>query len=298
MSTIREIRENQETVKGVGDFATSLQQIAAGRMVKLRKSVLAAKRFADESVVILRELELERVKRLRTQLNIAKSQSFSNKATKPIRANTSRTAIIVITSDQGLCGAYNTEVFSKVEQIVPQYSLADYFVIGNKGQEFFSRIAKKHNLRFYPYNIPENVQIEDVRPLIKMFYRYDHIFLIFNRYINTTTREAVFIELAIPDIEVEEQAKEKEEGIFIFEPGLDELIEAVTAKLRYALFRQELLDSKLSLYTAQMIAMQTASENAKEVLSDLTMEYNKVRRRMIDKKIQEVQAGRSLWETN
>ena len=74
MSAIKEIKENQMVVRGVGDFASSLQQIAASRMVKLRLQVLAAKRFADEAVIILRELELERTKRVHAQFEIQNKQ--------------------------------------------------------------------------------------------------------------------------------------------------------------------------------------------------------------------------------
>ena len=91
------------------------------------------------------------------------------------------------------------------------------------------------------------------------------------------------------------QEKEVDEGKYIFEPDLEELIENVANKLRYALFRQQILDSKLSLYSSQMVAMQNATDNAKTLLKDLQMEYNKARRKNIDKKIQEVQAGRALW---
>ena len=129
-----------------------------------------------------------------------------------------------------------------------------------------------------------------------MFYHYDQIFLIFSRYINTATRKAVFIELIVPNIELEELEKEKAEGKYIFEPSLGELITSVSAKLRYALFRQQILDSKLALYTAHMIAMQTASENAKELIEELNLEYKKAKRKLVDKKIQEVQAGRILWD--
>ena len=90
------------------------------------------------------------------------------------------------------------------------------------------------------------------------FFEYDQIFLIYSKYINTATREVVFVELAIPNVAEVEKVKEIEEGKFIFEPNLDELINSVSAKLRYALFRQQILDSKLSLYTAQMLAMKTA----------------------------------------
>jgi F-type H+-transporting ATPase subunit gamma len=98
-----------------------------------------------------------------------------------------------------------------------------------------------------------------------------------------------------PNIEADETEKEKVEGKFIFEPSIEDLIETISARVRYALFRQQILDSKLSLYTAQMMAMKTAADNAQNLLVDLQREYNKARRKIVDKKILEVQSGRSLW---
>ena len=72
-----------------------------------------------------------------------------------IPKKTKRTAIIVITSNQGLCGSYNTDIQKKMNVIVEDYPDVDYFIIGKKGQEFFKRLAKKHNIKFYPFNIPD-----------------------------------------------------------------------------------------------------------------------------------------------
>lgn len=288
MAKLNEIKEQRITVKSVGDFAGSLQQIAASRMVSMRKTVLASRRFVDETLTILRELKLEQKKHRREQLKELANLEL------PV---TNKHAIIIVSSNQGLSGSYNVEIFKKIEQIAPQYPDADYFVVGSKGQEFFKKYAKKHDLKYYPYDIDEEVNIELLKPLIRMFNHYDRIYLIYSKYINTTTREVVFLELTIPPLQELEVEKALTEGQFIFEPGIDTLIQNLIEKLRYALFRQQILDSKLSLYTAQMIAMQTASENAKDLLKDLQMEYNKERRHLIDKKIQEVQAGRALWDS-
>lgn len=301
MSQLTEIKEQQSVVNAVGSFASSLQQISAGRMAKLRQSVIDARRFVDEATMILRELQLEKSKQIEKEMKAlasnAKTPKIFNKTETPSPTRPKRTAIIVITSNQGLCGSYNTDIAKKMDTIVADYPDVDYFVIGKKGQEFFKGLAKKYNIKFYPFNIPELVQMQHLKPLVGMFYYYDQIFLVYSKYINTTNREVVFIELAVPhNIEVDTE-KEKEEGKFIFEPSLDEVIRATTVKLRSALFRQQILDSRLSLYASQMIAMQTASDNAKNLTAELQVKLNKARRKLIDKKIQEVQAGRSLWDT-
>lgn len=295
MATINEIKEQRVVVKSVGDFADSLQQIAAGRMVKLRKMVMASRRFVDEATIVLRELELERTKKLERDLGTSKSALSASIAPASNLDEPIQTAIIVITSDQGLCGSYNSEIFKRVDTVIAQYPGADYFVLGKKGQEYFTRLNKTRKLHYYPYSVPEHVNIEHLKPLISMFYHYDQIYLIYSKYINTVTRDVVFMELSVPHIAVEELQKEHEEGAYIFEPSVEDLISGVSANLRFALFRQQFLDSKLSLYTSQMVAMQTASDNALDLLKELKLQYNKARRKLIDKKIQEVQAGRALW---
>ena len=294
MAKVNEIKEQQIVVSAVGEFSNSLQQIATMRMVSLRKVVLASRRFVDEATIILRDLKRERQIQL-----INKLKKIDKRYAKH---RTAREAIIVLSSYQGLCGSYNVEIFNRIEKILPQHLKSDYFVIGSKGQDYFRGLLRKHpDLNFYPYDIPENVTIEHLRKLINMFPYYDHIYLIYSKYINTTNRDVVFLELVEPAFDEEEekndtpQEKEVDEGKYIFEPDLEELIENVANKLRYALFRQQILDSKLSLYSSQMVAMQNATDNAKTLLKDLQMEYNKARRKNIDKKIQEVQAGRALW---
>lgn len=295
MPSINEIKEQKIVVHSVGEFAHSLQQIAAARMAKLRKVVMSSRRFVDEATTVLLELQLEKQKRIEKELygdvpRTKKKKSKQTEAKKPARS-----AIIVISTDQGLCGSYNTEIFTKVDQVLPQYTTADWFVVGSKGQDYFYKLEKKNKIRFFPFKMPEQPTIVDLKPLIGMFYYYTQIFIIYSKFINTATREVVFLELVIPNIAEVETKKELEEGKYLFEPNIDELIRSLSSKLRYALFRQQILDSRLSLYTAQMMAMKTAADNSEDLLKELQLQYNKARRKVIDKKIQEVQAGRTLW---
>lgn len=294
MATINEIKAQKTVVASVGNFADSLQKIAASRMVKLRRLVMNSRRFVDEATVILRELELERTKKIQRELGLDK-ESYEAKHKKDQASGKISTAIIVVSSTQGLAGSYNTEIFKKLDVILPEHKTADFFVLGAKGQAYFAKNAKKYGIKYYPYNIPEEVSIDDLRPLISMFYHYDQIYIVYSKFVNTATRDVVFVELTVPNIEIQEIKREQQEGQFVFEPSVEELIKSVTAELRFALFRQQILDSKLALYTAQMLAMKTASDNAVDLLKDLQLEYNKARRKLIDKKIQEVQAGRALW---
>ncbi len=319
MSTINEVKEEMGVVNAVGDFANALQQIAAMRMMLARKKVLAGRKFVDTAEKVLKELKS--VQAIQNLKDIEEIEKHS-KSTK-LKAKEDFKAVIVITSDQGLNGGYNYEIFKKIQQVMDNkdglydgFNAADFFILGKKGQEYF-RLGKI-KAKYFPYNIPENFEMKDLQRLIKLFNHYNNILLIYSKYVNTTTRDVRVMSLAAPpeiiikDTNIykdkkshpQEQPKSKEvkqvgfsgkDIKFIFEPTLDQLILDVSEKLRAAVIRQEILDGRLSHYSAQMVGMKAASDNAIELNGDLKKEYNKQRRKQIDKKIGEVFAGINLW---
>ena len=150
----------------------------------------------------------------------------------------------------------------------------------------------------YPYEVKDTFTIADLQRLIRLFDYYSHITLVYSRFINTATHEVVVLSVVTPVPEEPPLAKgEKREkkGKFIYEPDILELIENISKKLRGALFQQQILDARLAQHSSQMIGMKTASDNANNLLADLRVDYNKQRRKMIDKKISEVFAGSALW---
>jgi F-type H+-transporting ATPase subunit gamma len=292
MATLNEVKEKIAVVRSVGDFSNALQQIAAMRMVALRDQVLSSKRFVDEATEILKELRLYKEMMFSQEYDEANKKSFAKK--KMGESLVSKEAIIVVTSNQGLCGKYNAEIFKVLETKVLQGAAgADIYIIGKKGQEHYLA-NKKYKFNFYPYNVPDNFTSDDLLRLVKTFSHYDRILMIYARYINTITRDVVQTLLIAPPVKEEQEGKDKKVK-FIFEPNIDDLINDISSSLRAAAFHQQILDSRLSQYSAQMVGMQAASENAKVMLGDLGHEYNKQRRKMIDKKIGEVFAGSALW---
>lgn len=288
MSTINEVKEEIIVVKSVGDFANALQQIATARMVKLREKVLASRPFVEEALTMMRELNTLKAK-LHAE-DVVKMEK--QKKTAAVAEGFGRTAIIVVTSNQGLTGRYNIEVYQKLEKVVAEQPNAEYFVIGKKGQEVF--LNGKYKVTYFPYEVGENFTIEDLRRLITLFDYYDQITLIYSRYINSAKRDVVVTSVVAPDLP-EDEASKAQPGKYVYEPDIFHLIDSIGNKLRSALFQQQIFDSRLSQYSAQMIGMKTAADNAVELLGDLRLQYNKQRRKMIDKKIGEVFAGSALW---
>ena len=289
MPTINEVKEQMVVVRSVGDFTGAMQQIATLRMMRLRKKVLESRPFVEAALGLLRELaSLRNALDTKSLLSLEKKQ----KDTPHAKLHAERRAVIVITSNQGLSGIYNVEIYSKVAKIIAEESESDFFVIGKKGQEYFGN--GHFPVQSFPYEVPDNFAISDLKRLIALFDYYGHVTLVYSRFINTATREVVTTTIVNP-IPEESDDTTKQPGKYTYEPDIDELIDGISRKLRGALFQQQIFDARLSQFAAQMIGMQTASDNATELLGDLQMEYNKARRKLIDKKISEVFAGSALW---
>ena len=293
MASINETKEKMGVVKSVGSFANAMQQIAAMRMVALRDKVIASKRFVDEATEMLRELTLYNELIYRQEMEGDKKKK--KKDATPEVERPLKKAIIIVTSNQGLCGKFNAEIFKKVESEVLANNLdAEIFIIGKKGQEHYLT-SKKFTFNFYPYSLPDEFNSNDLLRLVEMFPYYDRIMMVYSRFINTINRDVVETMLVAPPTLNTEQVDPLEKIKFIFEPSVEELIRDISAKLRAAAFQRQILDSRLAQFSAQMVGMQAATENAKVLLEDLNHEYNKIRRKMIDKKISEVFAGSALW---
>ena len=284
MGTLNEIKEQMSVVGSVGDFTNALQQIATIRMMKLRTKVLASRPYVEAANTILAELiALRNTMQTEDLIKLDK-----NKNATPAPATT-RGAVVVITSNQGLTGQYNIEIYKKIEKVLDLYKESDFFVIGKKGQEVFAN--GKYKVQSYPYEVPDNFTAADLQRLIRLFDYYNTVTLLYSRYINSATREVVAVSVVNPVASPTDAPPVK----YVYEPDIDQLIEHVTSTLRAALFQQQILDARLAQNSAQMIGMKTASDNAVGLLADLRMDYNKQRRKMIDKKISEVFAGSALW---
>ena len=289
MPTLNEVKEEMVVVQSVGDFTNALQQIATIRMVRLRNKVASSRPYVEAANEILCELVS-----LRNSLDvddiIGLEKKHSKDAMGPV---SSKSAVIVITSNQGLVGRYNMEIYTRVERIANEQKDADFFVIGKKGQEYFQGTHFK--VHDFPYEVPDDFGINDLQRLIALFDYYAHVTLIYSHYINSATHDVVTVSISNPTAVPEDPNTAKKWGRYMFEPDIIELINGISKHLRAALFQQQIMDGRLSQFSSQMIGMKTASDNAGELLTDLRVEYNKARRKMIDKKISEVFAGSALW---
>ena len=208
------------------------------------------------------------------------------------------TAYLLITSDTGLAGPYNTNVFKHFEQLVAQNE-GDYVVwtIGRKGYSYVK--SKKHPLiNTSPVLIRDDVMYVDIVPIAKQFVNaylkgeIDKIVIVYNHFVNSLNIE-VKSEVLLPmdEILVEETSKE-----YLFEGGIYDIVNEIMPMYIQAIVYGIILDAKISEHSSRMNSMKNATDNADEVISKLQILYNRARQSAITTELIDIIAGANAVE--
>ena len=269
MATAREVRLRIRSVKNIAQVTRALQTISASRVRKAQEAVLNSRPYAHKALEILQHLsaipEGEHVHPL-----LAKSPQER------------RSLVILITSDRGLAGAYNTNVLRIALERFNQDE--SFLAIGRKGRDLLVRLGK--NLVGEFSNLPPEPSFIDVSAIgqlaIEEFKKdeFDRVFLVYTDYINLLRQEPTikqFLPLELEMVEKQPEVDEKPRASYIYEPGQLELIDLVLVRFIQLQLYEGYLESLASEHAARMVAMQNASDNALDLSAALTLEYNKAR---------------------
>ena len=208
-----------------------------------------------------------------------------------------RVGYIVISTDRGLCGGLNTNLFKlMVNDIAARQTdgaEVSLITLGKKASSFFKRV--KVNIMAHTSGLGEKPQIEDLIGSIKVMldaYReqeIDRVFLVYNNFVNTMTQQPVIDQLLpLPPTDDEEI---RDIWDYIYEPDAETLLDSVLVRYIEALVYQAVLENTASEHAARMIAMKNATENAGELIDELTLAYNKARQAAITQEISEIVGG-------
>lgn len=283
-----QLKEVRNRIKSV----TSTQQIT-----KAMKMVSAAKlRRAQDSIIQMRPY----AQKLQEMLsNIASASSDMALPLAEERA-TERVLLIPITSDRGLCGAYNSNVIKATRQLIAdkyatQFEKGNVTIlpIGKKGYEYFVKNNYKVVADFW--TIFADLSFDNVRNAAvyaqKAFLNkeYDRVELIYSQFKNAATQKFV-TEAYLPIPKVENTAGGKTSD-FIYEPSKEILVQELMPKILNTQVYKAVLDANASEHGARMTAMDKASENANELLKNLKISYNRARQAAITTELTEIVSG-------
>jgi F-type H+-transporting ATPase subunit gamma len=291
MATLREIRRRIASIQSTQQITKAMKMVAAAKLRRAQENIFAARPYARKMNDLLRHL----VTKVDPKLHSLLAQREVN-----------RVALIVVTSDRGLCGAFNTNLIraamSRIENVYRGFLEAKrlrIIPVGKKGYDFFVRrrmdVAPKHVGIFSHLGFQHAQQV--MADAVDAYQRgeIDKVEIIYNEF-KSVLRQNIVIEQLLP-IPPEELAASREEHgphalvDYIYEPSSAELINALIPKhLNFQMWRI-LLESNASEQGAKMTAMDNATENANELIGLLQLQYNKARQAAITKELLEIVSG-------
>ena len=281
MASLKEIRRRIRSVKSTQQITKAMEMVAAAKLRRAQTRALAARPYANKITQVLG--------------NLAGAASDLEHPLFKAR-EVKRTALVVVTSDRGLAGAYNANIIRAAERRLRESPAGaiTVVVVGRKGRDYFRR-RKWPVLATYT-DLPPEASLAFVRTLTDdLIARFtagevDQVELLYTRFITALNRKVTF-EPFLPVTASEEDKKGSERGDIIFEPGPEAIFETLLPRYATAKLFAALADSLASEHGSRMIAMGSARKNAGEMLDMLVLRRNRLRQAAITKEIAEIVGG-------
>ncbi|MDO4700211.1 MAG: F0F1 ATP synthase subunit gamma [Moraxella sp.] len=285
MASLKEIRAKVTSIKSTQKITRAMQMVAASKMRRAQERMEVGRPYAES------------MRRIISHLVQAKAEyKHPYMISRPIN----RVGFIVVTSDRGLAGGLNINLFKKLVMSVKEYQEqsveAEFAVIGSKGISFFKSFGGKVTAVKSDYG--DNPDYETVSsPVASMLKDYsegrvDRIYLVYNQFVNAMTQKPTLTQLVpLPEGSLEQDADVVYGWDYIYEPSAKELIDELMAKYIKSIVYQAVLENIASEQSARMVAMKAATDNAGNLIKDLQLIYNKLRQAAITREISEIVGG-------
>jgi F-type H+-transporting ATPase subunit gamma len=281
MPSTRNIRRRIRSVKNTAQITKAMQMVAAAKMHKAQQAALAGRPYANLMNEVLTEVA-----------------GSAGDFTHPLmdKREVRKRAVIMVGTDKGLCGALNSNLFREAAKLDRNTFI--FITAGRKASQFIARTKRQLAAEFTYKDAPVFGEARAISKFARdMFTKgeVDQVDILFTSFINTLNQKAETIPfLPVGEIKgvgtsVHEEVKLAPGKVeFLFEPGVDGVLGAMLP--HYLNFRvyQILLEAKASEQSSRMVAMKNATDNAKQLIKDLTLEYNKIRQANITKELLEI----------
>jgi F-type H+-transporting ATPase subunit gamma len=279
MASQRDIRRRIQSSRNIKQITRAMQFVAASKLKRAQDATLAARPYSDKIDEVLADLSVVLGGEDHPLL---------------VRRETGKRLIVLITTDRGLAGALNTNTIRFAAQEITGHS-GDLTVVtvGRKGRDAMRRARVPIEAHFDGYG--ERPSFADVLPLARLITddylagTYNRVDVVFSQFVSTLTQRPVMDEL-LPI-----KPNDDTEGIpgnqFLFEPDPATVLEQLLPRYVATRLFQAVLESKASEESSRMVAMKNATENAEELIEDLTLAYNKVRQANITREMIEIASG-------
>ncbi|MBU1298143.1 MAG: ATP synthase F1 subunit gamma [Bacteroidetes bacterium] len=292
MATLRDIKHRISSIKSTQKITKAMKMVAAAKLRRAQDSIIAARPYARKMKELLESLS---------------SSAENNTNPSFVQRDVQNVALVIITSDRGLCGAFNTNIIkTAVNHINSNHSEANQngrlhlIMVGKKGYDFFVR--RNYKIDSKHINIFNNLNFQHARGIMNelgagfLTGKYDKVEIIYNEF-KSIIQQRINIEQLLPippELLKKLDAKNIRATIltdYIYEPSSKEIIDALVPKhLNFQMWRI-LLESNAAEQGARMIAMDSATTNANDLVRLLALIYNKARQAAITKELLEIVSG-------
>ncbi|MCK4339412.1 MAG: ATP synthase F1 subunit gamma [Candidatus Cloacimonetes bacterium] len=280
MPSLKEIKQRIDSVKSTRQVTSAMKMVSASKLQKAQQRILNARPYSDELDKILLSFATRTQRVVHPLL-----REVTHEDIKTI-------AIVVVTADKGLCGAFNMNIIKKAEKVIDKYNNKniELICVGRKGRNYFKHkrfIIREEYIDFF--NRLKFDHSRDVMNLTSSYFlegRYDMVVMIYNEFKSVIQQNVV--EKQLLPLEDLEETDDRFLSSFLFEPETTELLEELIKKHLDVQIWRMLLESSSAEQAARMTAMDSATDNADDMIKDLTLEYHHKRQDNITKEIIEV----------
>ena len=279
-ANMKEIKGRIESIKSTSQITNAMNVVSSTKFKKFQALTLMTRSYAG---AIERTLE-----------NVAGSLKSVHHVLFDGKKEVKKIGVIVMASDRGLCGGFNSNTFKELEKLINKHKSENVKVsviaVGRKTRDYCKR--RRINIDAeYIQMIPETMleKAKDISENVVQFYLddiYDEVYIIYSKFVS-----AIEFDLKLERLLPLERREASTNEEYIFEPSIEGVLRSLLPKSLNIQIYQSLLENTASEHSARMTAMKSASDNAKDIIEKLTLDYNRVRQSIITQEISEIVGG-------
>jgi F-type H+-transporting ATPase subunit gamma len=291
-ATTRDIRRRIKSVRGTAQITRAMQMVASSKMRKAQQAALNGRPFAAMAGDVMGHLAAD-----------ASDYRHPLMEQRPVR----KRGLIVVSTDKGLCGALNTNLFREI--LSSDTTTTEFIAVGKKAAQFLARTRRKLIGEFQYHDTPTYGECQAISKFAQELFlsgAVDAVDILYTRFISTLSQrpeqhpllplgsvERLRADAHSHALETRSRAPQFD---FLFEPDAATVLDTLVVYLLDFRVAQVLLEAKASEHSARMVAMKNATDNANQLVQDLTLEYNKLRQANITKELLDISTAQRAME--
>ena len=284
MAGAKEIRNKIGSVKNTQKITSAMEMVAASKMRRAQERMSASRPYAETMRKVIGHI---------AQGNLEYKHPYL------IEREVKRVGYIVVSTDRGLCGGLNINLFKAALNDMKQWSAkgakVDLALIGSKASNFFERHGAK--VKAHVSGLGDNPSVNDLIGSVKVMLKaydngeIDRLYLVYNKFVNTMVQQPKVDQLLPLPVTEDSKLAKKHHWDYIYEPDPKQLLDTLLIRYVESQVYQGVVENLASEQAARMVAMQAATDNAGNLINDLQLVYNKARQASITQELTEIVSG-------